>query len=299
MATQATAATNEGATQQTSTQQRTGTPQAQLSIVRVELSGFKSYAHATVNNLSPHCNVVVGANGSGKSNLFSALEFVLAERDFSNLTHAERQELLHESSPDMAALTAFVEITFDNSDQRIPLDTPEVVLRRTIGVKKDEFFVNKRHVGKAEVANLMEAAGFSKSNPYYIVRQGRVNELCVMKDSARLQLIKEIAGTTVYDARRRETEQLLVEAQAKCVKIDESLASIVARLDELQEEKRDLEEFSLKDRERRALTYLICDKELANAERDLDHLELLRNQAAVAARAEVGFFTLRWRAGGD
>jgi chromosome segregation ATPase len=143
-----------------------------LAIKSITLSGFKSYADASVANLSPHHNVIVGFNGSGKSNLFAALEFVLGERDFANLTHAERQELLHESTPDSASLTAFVEICFDNTEQRIPLDTDEVVLRRTIGLKKDEFFLNRKHVNKSDVANLMEAAGFSKSNPYYIVRQG-------------------------------------------------------------------------------------------------------------------------------
>jgi len=230
----------------------------------------------------------VGANGSGKSNLFAALEFVLGEREFSNLSHAERQELLHESSPDMASLTAYVELCFDNSDQRIPLDTDEVVLRRTIGLKKDEFFLNRKHVSKSDVANLMEAAGFSKSNPYYIVRQGRVNELCTMRDSARLQLLKEVAGTTVYDTRRRESEQLLAEALAKRNKIDEGIAHIVSRLDELQEEKQDLEEFSRIDRERRAMTYLLNEADLAKSERDLDALEAHRMQASMTARVEVG-----------
>lgn len=58
----------------------------------------------------------------------------------------ERQALLHEGSGS-AAVNAFVEIVFDNSDQRLTIDTSdEVVLRRTIGLKKDEFFL-QRQVG--------------------------------------------------------------------------------------------------------------------------------------------------------
>jgi structural maintenance of chromosome 3 (chondroitin sulfate proteoglycan 6) len=67
-----------------------------------------------------------------------------------------------------------VEIVFDNSDNRFPTGHPEVILRRTIGAKKDDYLLDKKSANKADVMNLLESAGFSKSNPYYIVPQGRV-----------------------------------------------------------------------------------------------------------------------------
>lgn len=48
-------------------------------------------------------------------------------------------------------MAAFVEIVFDNSDGRMAVDGDEVVLRRTIGLKKDEFFLNRKRVQKSEV----------------------------------------------------------------------------------------------------------------------------------------------------
>jgi structural maintenance of chromosome 3 (chondroitin sulfate proteoglycan 6) len=53
-----------------------------------------------------------------------------------------------------------------------------VILRRTIGHKKDEFFLNRKRIQKSEVISLLESAGFSKSNPYYIVQQGKVIYHC-------------------------------------------------------------------------------------------------------------------------
>ena len=41
-------------------------------------------------------------------------------------------------------------------------------------MKKDEYSLDKKSASKADVMNLLESAGFSKSNPYYIVPQGRV-----------------------------------------------------------------------------------------------------------------------------
>lgn len=57
---------------------------------------------------------------------------------------------------------------------RLSVESDEVVLRRTVGHKKDEFFLNRKRVQKSEVQSLLETAGFSKSNPYYIVQQGKV-----------------------------------------------------------------------------------------------------------------------------
>ena len=68
-----------------------------------------------------------------------------------------------------------VEIVFDNSDNRFPTGHDEVILRRTIGLKKDEYSLDKKSASKADVMNLLESAGFSKSNPYYKVPQGRVS----------------------------------------------------------------------------------------------------------------------------
>lgn len=60
--------------------------------------------------------------------------------------------------------------------------------------------------------NLLEAAGFSRSNPYYIVPQGKVTALTNAKDADRLQLLKEVAGTKVYEQRRTESTRLIAES---------------------------------------------------------------------------------------
>lgn len=56
------------------------------------------------------------------------------------------------------------------------IENSEVVIRRTIGLKKDEYFLDSKHVMRSEIGNLLESAGFSRSNPYYIVQQGKVCE---------------------------------------------------------------------------------------------------------------------------
>ena len=87
-------------------------------------------------------------------------------------------------------------------------------------LKKEEFYLNRKRVQKSEVMSLLESAGFSKSNPYYIVQQGKVANLCVMKDKDRLNLLKEVAGTTVYEERRAESVKIMLDTANKKEKVE-------------------------------------------------------------------------------
>ncbi|PGH12120.1 chromosome segregation protein sudA [Polytolypa hystricis UAMH7299] len=244
-----------------------------MHIKQIIIQGFKSYKDQTViEPFSPKHNVIVGRNGSGKSNFFAAIRFVLSDA-YTHMGREERQALLHEGSGS-AVMSAYVEIIFDNSDERFPTGKKELVLRRTIGTKKDEYTLDRKNATKADVMNLLESAGFSRSNPYYIVPQGRVTTLTNMKDSERLVLLKEVAGTQVYEARRSESLKIMNETNNKREKIDESLEYINERLAELEEEKDELKNYQEKDRERRCLEYTIYSREqseLASALETLDN----------------------------
>lgn len=172
-----------------------------------------------------------------------------------------------------AVMSAYVEIIFDNSDDRFPTGKPELVLRRTIGIKKDEYTLDRKNATKNDVMNLLESAGFSRSNPYYIVPQGRVTALTNMKDSERLVLLKEVAGTQVYEARRAESLKIMQETNSKRAKIDELLDYINERLAELEEEKDELRNYQEKDKERRCLEYTIYSREQHEIANVLENLE--------------------------
>ncbi|KAJ1518020.1 Structural maintenance of chromosomes protein 3, partial [Coelomomyces lativittatus] len=237
----------------------------------VILQGFKSYRDQTIlEPFSPHHNVIVGRNGSGKSNLFWAIRFALNDA-YTSMSREERQSLLHEG-PGPAALSAYVEIVFDNSDNRFPTGLSETLLRRTIGLKKDEFSLDRKAATKTEVASLLESAGFSPSNPYYIVPQGRITALCHDQDSQRFQLIKEIAGTQVYETKKSESIKLMDETQLKKEKIHLLMKFIEDRLDVLAKEKDTLEQFTTLDKEKKCLEYAMLVKELNQSGLELDQL---------------------------
>eukprot|EP01041_Mallomonas_annulata_P001154 gene1154-2235_t len=253
-----------------------------MHIKQIIISGFRSFRNQNeIEPFSSKHNVIVGRNGSGKSNFFDAIQFVLLSPKFANLRQEDRQYLLHEGAGS-SVMAAYVEIIFDNSDGRLSVESDEVVLRRTIGHKKDEFFLNRKRIQKSEVLSLLESAGFSKSNPYYIVQQGKVANLCVMKDKDRLNLLKEVAGTTVYEERRRESLKIMQETASKQEQIQEVLSFIDERLSELDKEQEELKEYESLDKNRRALEYSLYDKELSKAKHQLEEMDIARFQRRIA-----------------
>ena len=115
-----------------------------------------------------------------------------ASRQPKHSLHSVRLPLYSRPCSGRDSCMTTVEIVFDNSDNRFPTGRDEVILRRTIGLKKDEYSLDKKSASKADVMNLLESAGFSKSNPYYIVPQGRVR---VESDPSHPSLATHICAT--------------------------------------------------------------------------------------------------------
>lgn len=252
-----------------------------MHIKQVIIRGFKTYKDqvSLAEDFHPGVNVVVGFNGSGKSNFFNAILFVISDH-YGSLRQETRKALLHEGTGP-AVLTAFVEIIFDNVDRRMPIDRDDVRIRRTIGVKKDDYSLDGKLATKAEVFNLLESCGFTKSNPYYIVQQGKVSELTLMNDAKRLELIKEISGASVYDERRAESEKLLDEVRQRQEKTNGIIEMVATRIKSLEEEQKELVEYQQLEKQRRCLEYELTDRDWRTAQDRVDSLESERKDAAV------------------
>ena len=234
-----------------------------------------SYKNQTiVDPFSPKLNVVVGRNGSGKSNFFAAIRFVLGDA-YTTMGREERQALLHEGSGS-AIMSAYVEIVFAGCQGRFQTANDELILRRTIGLKKDEYSVDRKNTTKSEVMQMLETAGFSRANPYYIVPQGRITRLTNMKDPERLDLLKSVAGTQHFTVKKEESLKIMNDTNNKLAEIDDLFKQINARLSELEEEQDELRDFQEQDREKRGLEYTLFHREQQEINSALENIESKR-----------------------
>lgn len=233
-----------------------------MYIKKIIIQGFKTYKNTTeIDLLSPHFNVVVGRNGSGKSNFFAAIRFVLSDT-YTHMTREERQGLIHEGSG--TVMSAYVEIIFDNSDRRFPIQKDEIAIRRTIGLKKDDYLMDGRSATRSDIMNLLESAGFSRLNPYYIVPQGKITALTNSKDSERLSLLKEVSGAKVFEAKLKESTKEMAHSNLKMDRIDESMEKLEEKLSDLQLESNDLKEYQQLEKKRKIYEFNLFDRELSS-----------------------------------
>lgn len=54
----------------------------------------------------------------------------------------------------------------------------------------------------------------------------QINQMATAPDSHRLKLLREVAGTRVYDDRREESKAILKETEGKLEKIEDFLRTI-------------------------------------------------------------------------
>lgn len=107
-------------------------------------------------------------------------------------------------------IQAQVTITLDNSDGRLPVDSATVSVGRTVGLKKDEFFLGGKAAKKGDITAVLEAAGFSRSNPYYVVAQGKValladmDDRCVLGCSTPTEVVRLMWSCGMMPRRRRK-----------------------------------------------------------------------------------------------
>ena len=94
-------------------------------------------------------------------------------------------------------------------------------------------------------------------------------------DSHRLKLLREVAGTRVYDERKEESMNILNDTEGKVEKITEFLKTIEDRLKVLEDEKEELKEYQKWDKARRTLEYIIYETELRETKKSLDDVIIL------------------------
>jgi Chromosome segregation ATPases len=88
------------------------------------LEGFKSFPERNGLELNPGTCVLVGANGTGKSNLTEAVSWVLGQSDTSSLRVRETADLIFAGSEDLLPMTvAEVTVVLDARPERVKTET--------------------------------------------------------------------------------------------------------------------------------------------------------------------------------
>jgi chromosome segregation protein len=195
-----------------------------MHLKRLELNGFKSFAHKSEFVFDVPIISIVGPNGSGKSNVVESIRFVLGEQSVKSMRGKTGSDLIFKGSKDISKLNrASVSIVFDNKDrvfhlhqdnnERVNIDFDEVTISREVfsdGVNK--YLVNGSEVRMKDVHELIASVNIGASG-HHIISQGEADRYLNSNVKDRRELIEEALGLKVYQYRIKESQRKLKRAE--------------------------------------------------------------------------------------
>jgi chromosome segregation protein len=214
-----------------------------MYLKRLEIHGFKSFAHKTVLEFEPGLTAVVGPNGSGKSNVADALRWVMGEQSMKLLRGKKSEDVIFAGSDKKSKLSvADVTLTFDNKDRKLPYEYSEVALtRRYYRNGESEYLINNQKVRLLDVVDALMRSGFGATN-YAVIGQGTIDQMVLAGPAEIKNLIEEAAGVKPYYIKREKTWRKLEQTEENLQRVSELMAEIEPRLRSLRRQAKRMEE---------------------------------------------------------
>jgi chromosome segregation protein len=199
----------------------------------LELHGFKSFADKTRFEFPPGITVVVGPNGSGKSNIVDAIKWVLGEQSAKSLRGKEMADVIFKGAGTGSRKmmnTAEATIIFDNSQQRLPLDTPEVhVTRRVYRSGEGEYLINGQPCRLKDIRDMFRGTGVG-ADAYSLIEQGKVDQLLQASSKERRAIFEEAAGISRFKAKKLEAQRRLERVDQNLLRLSDIVEEVENRL---------------------------------------------------------------------
>jgi chromosome segregation protein len=208
-----------------------------MHLKSIEVHGFKSFANKIVLEFHDGITGIVGPNGSGKSNVADAVRWVLGEQSAKQLRGAKMEDVIFSGTQTRKPLGyAFVAITLDNSDHKLPIEYDEVTIaRRVYRSGESEYLINGSSCRLKDVYELFLDTGIGKEG-YSIIGQGQIDKILSGKPEDRRELFDEAAGIVKFKRRKSTAEKNLEEEKLNLSRVTDIMKEIEKQLTPLEKQ---------------------------------------------------------------
>lgn len=213
--------------------------EADLHLRRLDITGFKSFSKPIRFELRSGITALVGANGSGKSNVVDAIRWCLGEQSARDLRTQRAEDLIY-AGPRRAVGAAEVCLTFEADDEA--RDWLELaVSRRLYRSGESEYLVNRKRSRLRDVADELRGIGIDSARNV-IINQGMADFFLTASPVERRGLLEQAAGLSGYRQRREEALQKLATAGQNLQMVEAVIAEIEPRVRSLRRQARAFED---------------------------------------------------------
>ncbi len=245
-------------------------------ISKLTMKGFKSFQRKTAVPFYDGMTAIVGTNGSGKSNIQEAIQFVMGRRS-SHLRAEKMEQLIFNGGEDgTPAEEAEVTLHLDNSDGRFDEVVAEDADTVTIGrrIRRNGYSTytfQGSNCKRTKIDEVMDVAGIDRGG-YHIVRQGRITQIVKQTPVERRKAIDRISGIASYEDKEEEALAELEQAEEDLQELEIKLDMKQERLDRLETEKEDAERYRELQHRKKVLEASILEQRKQELEGQLDNL---------------------------
>ena len=225
-----------------------------MYLQKLEIQGFKSFAHKTALEFNRELTAIVGPNGSGKSNIADAVRWVLGEQSVKLLRGKRAEDVIFAGS-DLKSRLGMAEVSMhlNNEDGQAAIDYAEVVItRRVFRDGQSEYLLNGTPVRLMDIQLLLARANFGQKT-YSVIAQGMVDSILLSSPTERKEFFEEATGVKQYQMKREQSIAKLLATYENLEQANILLAEIEPRLRSLTRQVKRLERREELEREVREL----------------------------------------------
>ncbi len=203
----------------------------------VIIHNFKSFKHVNIK-FSKGFNCIVGANGSGKSNICDSLLFALGEGSLRRMRVTNTALLINsfaKPKKEDGVKKAYVKINFAGND---PLEVARIIKSNN----KIGYRLNTKHATRQEVIDALRGYK-SEINETNVIAQGEISYMVNLNSKERRELIDVAAGIKEFNDKKEVSMRELQKVQEKMNESQIMLNERKGFLDQLEKEKEDAERY--------------------------------------------------------
>ena len=219
-----------------------------MKLETIKLSGFKSFVDSTTIPIDGNLTAIVGPNGCGKSNIIDAIRWVMGESSAKHLRGGNMADVVFNGSATRKAVSrAFVELVFDNTDDKIGGEyaqyTKLAIKRQVSREGQSAYFLNGSRCRRKDITDLFLGTGLG-ARSYAIIEQGTISRMVEAKPDDLRVHIEEAAGISKYKERRLETETRMRHTRDNLERLSDLRNEIAQQLNSLQKQANKAEKYT-------------------------------------------------------
>jgi chromosome segregation protein len=191
-----------------------------MYIKRLELQGFKTFPERTKILFNPGITIIIGPNGTGKSNIVEAIQWVLGGQRVRTVRGEKTEDAIFNGTLKRPAVgMADVTLVLQNTEEEMQIN------HRVFRTGDGEYRLNGKAVRLKDIQEELWKRAISE-NKYYVIEQGSIGTFVTSKPTEKRLLIEEAAGTAYYRDKRRQAEHKLEGAELNLTRLEDIIAEV-------------------------------------------------------------------------